>query len=117
MSMLEGVLGCIRRVLVCLSSLLPVIVAVDIDVSNNGMPVKAPTKLFKLFDDERVFRGDFKGAFKGVFMGAHSFEGVFEGVLEYVLEACLLAALEKGENGGPLAIAVAVAVPVAVDVV
>ena len=32
-------------------------VAVDIDVSNRGIPVTAPTKLFKDFDDDKVFNG------------------------------------------------------------
>ena len=39
---------------ICLHQL-PVTVAVDIDVSNKGMPVKAPTKLFKDFDDDNFF--------------------------------------------------------------
>ena len=34
------------------------IVAVDIEVSNSGMPVNAPTKLFKLFEEESVFNDD-----------------------------------------------------------
>ena len=33
----------------------PVTVAVDIEVSNSGIPVKAPTKLFKDFDDDNFF--------------------------------------------------------------
>ena len=41
-----------------LSCSLPVIVAVDIEVSNSGMPVNAPTKLFKLFEEDNVFNED-----------------------------------------------------------